>query len=341
VSRGVWRVASCLLVVSVTCWADEQARYELDYAAEPLCPSRAAFERLVESQLAEFDDISRTIQARAVVRFRRSGAEVVGRFDLERDDGTRSSRELASSSCEEAANALAFVLALALGGREATSDASPHEANRQPQAAPSAPTSLPTLQQPRADSDLVPALPRPAWRWRFDGGVQLGARAGVGPSWTAVEAGFLGLRGDHEARWGMRLRLGVLRAQPIRHADSAGATTFEWLAGRVEGCASRVLVEAVAVAPCLVGHVGQLTAIGEPEALPGATGDSVASLWLEGGGALRLEWHVVQGLSVEAHGEALLPLTRYRFAFDRPDTPVYRVPRVAAGAFLGLAAHFP
>lgn len=341
VSRGVWRAAACVLAVSGTCWADEPARYELDYVAEPPCPSRADFERMVESQLVEFGDISRTIQARAAVRFRRSEVGTVGRFELEREDGTRSSRELVSASCEQAANALAFVLALALGGREIAEDTTSAGASPAPEAEPSAPPSGPILLQPRAGADVAPARFRPAWRWRFDGGVQLGARSGVGPSWTAVEAGFLGLRGEHQARWGTRLRLGVLRGQPIRHSDRAGATTFEWLAGRVEGCASRLLFEAFTVAPCLASHIGQLTAIGDPEALPGASGDRVANLWLEAGSALRLEWHVIPALSIELHGEALLPLTRYRFAFDGPDTPVYRIPSVAAGAYLGLAAHFP
>jgi hypothetical protein len=341
VSLGVWRTAACVLAVSSTGWASGPARYELDYAADPSCPSRADFEELVEAQLAEFGDSAATIQARAVVRFRHSESGVVGQFSLERQNGAQSSRELQSKSCEQAASALAFVLALALGGREASPVDESVVALRLPETAAPEPPSLPTRTRPRAEADSAPELARPVWRWRFDGGVQMGARSGLGPSWTLVETGFLGLRAEQEGRWGTRLRLAVLRGQPIRHADLAGATTFKWLAGRVEGCASRVLFRPITVAPCLASHIGQFTAIGEPEALPGASGERVASVWVEAVLALRFEWLVLQGLSVEAHGEALMPLTRYRFAFDRPDTPVYRVPGAAAAAFLGLAAHFP
>src|SRR5687768_14077605 len=87
------------------------------------------------------------LRGRAAVRFRRSEAGTVGRFDLEREDGTRSSRELASASCEQAANALAFVLALALGGREIAGDTTPAGASPVPEAEPGAPPSAPSLLQ--------------------------------------------------------------------------------------------------------------------------------------------------------------------------------------------------
>jgi len=325
--RGLQAAASgCLLAMSASGLASEPARYELDYSAEAACPSLAAFEQLVQAQLAEFGDASRTIQARAIVRFRSSPAGAVGRFDLERQDGSRSSRQLESTSCEEAATALAFVLALALGGREAAPAGSASQPPLEAQLAPEPPA--PTADRPRTAADVAPV--RASWHWRFGVGVQLGARSGVGPSVTPVGGGVIALR------------IAFLRAQPITYSDDAGTSSFKWLAGRVEGCLwSARFFAALSASPCLTSQVGRLTVTGEPEALPGAAGGSAAKLWLEAGGALRLELRVVKSLSIEAQGEALVPFTRYRFAFDRPDTLVYQVPPLAAGAFLGLAAHFP
>ena len=330
-----------VLLMSAPCWAGEPARFDLEYTAEAPCPDRQAFEQLVQTQLAEAGGASPAIPARASVEFRRSAAGMIGRFDLVRRGGSRSSRELESASCDEAATALAFVLALALSGRTAPDvDSSPSQPAKAPQlvATPSAPAA--DRQRPGTDPDQ--AQISSSWRWRFGLGVQLGARPGVGPSFTPVEAAVIALSGKHPRSWNLGVRIGFLRGQPITHSAVAGDSTFKWLAGRVEGCFwSAALSRALSVTPCISTHVGQLTVVGTPEPLPGARGRRAAGLWLEAGGALRLELQVVNGLSLEMQGEALAPVTRYQFAFDRPDTNVYRVPALAAYGCFGLVAHFP
>jgi hypothetical protein len=294
----------------------------------------------MQTQLAEAGDAWLTIQARASVAFRRSAAGTTGRFDLVRPDGSRSSRELESASCDEAATALAFVLALALSGRAAPDlESSP----RQPaSAAPLVATPVaPTVDRPRPGTAPDRTESSSPWRWRFGLGVQLGARSGVGPSFTPVEAAAIALRGKHQRSWDLGVRIGLLRSQPITHSDAVGDTTFKWLAGRVEGCLGTALAPGLTVTPCISGHLGQLTVVGAPAPLPGATGRRAAGLWLEAGGAVRLDLQLVEGLSLEVQGEALAPLTRYQFAFDRPDTNVYRVPALATYACFGLIAHFP
>jgi hypothetical protein len=329
-----------VLLLSAPARAHGAQRWTLEYAAEASCPDRQAFEQLVQTQLAESGAASATIRARVGVGFRRSGAGMIGRFDLVRPDGSRSSRELESASCDEAATALAFVLALALSGRGAADvDSSPGQ--------PPAVTPLGTVPSvPVADRPVVtePAQGRigSPWRWRFGVGVQLGARSGVGPRWTPVEAAVLALRGQHSHSWDVGLRIGFLRGQPISHSDPAGDSSFRWLAGRVEAClGGAALSRSLRVMPCLSTHMGQLTVVGAPQPLPGAEGRSATGLWLEAGGALRLELQLVEGLFLEMQGEALAPLTRYRFAFDRPDTNVYRVPPLAAYGGFGLVTHFP
>lgn len=332
-----------LLLVSTSGSADEPARFELEYTADAPCPDRRAFEQLLHAQLAESGDASAIVKARVIVRFRRSAAaRMVARFDLVRQDGSRSSRELESASCDEAATALAFVLALALSGRDFPAEADTN-ASPPPAAAPIVAVPPPSAAAPRhsgsaSDRERV----RDAWRWRFGIGVQLGARSGVGPRFTPVEAAVVALRANHPGPWDLSLRLAFLRGQPIAHSAAAGDSTFEWLAGRVEGCFwSAALAPSLTATPCASTHVGQLTAVGAPTPLPGARGRRAAGLWLEAGGGLRFELELVKFLSLELQGEALVPLIRYRFAFDRPDTGVYRVPPLAAYALLGLVAHFP
>jgi hypothetical protein len=172
--------------------------------------------------------------------------------------------------------------------------------------------------------------------------VQLGVRSGVGPRFTPVEAALVTLRAKHPNPWDLGLRIAVLRSQSIAQSDAAGDSTFDWLAGRVEGCFwSATLAPALSATPCVSTQIGQLTVVGAPEPLPGATGRRAATLWLEAGGGVRLELQLLEALSLELQGEALVPLTRYRFAFDRPDTHVYQVPALAASALFGLVAHFP
>jgi hypothetical protein len=332
-------------LLSAPSWAAEPQRLELDYTAQASCPDARAFEQLVRSQLAESGETSAISPARARVGFRRSKAGVVGRFELVRQDGSGSSRELEAASCDEAASALAFVLALALSGRGAPDlDSSPGQA---PVAAPRvmAP-SAPAADQPRPGDaergDAERGQVDSSWHWRLGLGFQLGVRSGVAPRLTPVEAALLSLRRQHHASWGLGVRIGLVRGQPITYSNAAGDSTFKWLAARIDGCVwSAALSRFLVVTPCVLTHVGQLTVVGDPEPLPGAAGRRAAAAWIEAGAAVRLEMVLVKTLSLEAQGEALLPLKRYRFAFDRPDTNVYQVPPLAAHASLGLVVHFP
>ena len=87
-------------------------------------------------------------------------------------------------------------------------------------------------------------------------------------------------------------------------------------------------------------HLGRLRAAGQPNGELGSARSS-ARVWLDAVFLLRLEFAATRWLSVQAQGEGLVPLTRYEFAFDAPDTPIYQSPRAAAGAFIGLGARFP
>jgi hypothetical protein len=168
-------------------------------------------------------------------------------------------------------------------------------------------------------------------------------RWGLGPIWTFVETGSLEVFERvtrHEFRWDVRASLS--RSKTIRRIDRVGVTDFSWLAGALEICPLQLSrLQPLSVMPCLGAHVGEIRAKGEPTAKPGAQGRDTHDVWFDGFGDLRLELRALRVLSLQAEAQLLLPATRYRFAFDSPDTTVYRVPVVSGAAFLGLAVHFP
>lgn len=332
------------LMVSVACYLHpspcqaEAPQYALEYAADPTCPGRAQFEGLIsyylESELP-------APGARVQVGLSEGDAGARGSLTLERADGTRYTRELGAATCQEVAPAVAFVLAYALAGREAE------------QAAPStAPITEPTTVQPSAATSSLsttevtdrgpPSNRRAGSSWRFGVGVALGARTGLGPIWTTVEAARVEARRERdEDPLVLAFVASLLRDETITRIDRNGTTTFAWLAGRLDFCPVRLELQAwLSLLPCGGAHLGRLLATGEPLRGSGARGREVSKLWADAVLATRLELRLWRVLALEAQGELVVPLTTYRFAFDNPDTPVYQVPHVAAAGFVGLAVHF-
>jgi hypothetical protein len=318
----------------------------LDYVADAGCPERATFTALVQAQLDEAREPTPAARAHASVRLRLQASGATASFDLSRDAGAHYGRELTGDSCEEAAQGLAFVLAYALGGGD-PQDA-PLPATSPPGAAPEAapkarePAPEPVTTSPRASRPTPAATKARRSRWRVGVGVQLGARTGLGPIWTPLESGLLDVRLGGAGVVAPALRAAVVRAEPITRIDRWGSTEFSWLAARLEGCPLQLpLVAQLQLLPCIGAHLGRITAVGQPSGTPSAQGRRARELWLDAVGAVRLELSLLRVLLLEAQGEALVPFTPYRFAFDNPDTFVYQVPSLAFAASVGLGAHFP
>ena len=302
----------------------------------------------VQAQLAEARETTPGATARATVSLRRNAAGATGSFELTRGDGSRYLRELSAESCDAAAQGLAFVLAYALGGGEPEAAPVPElDGQSAPAAAPTvAPAPTPAL-APVAAPTPAPApppqlasAPRPTWRYGL--AAQLGARTGLGPIWTPVEVGVLDVRRTGRSAFEPVLRAGVAHGEPIMRVERVGSTRFSWLGARIEVCPVQLrMLGTLRLLPCAGAHVGRLVAVGQPSAGVGGQGRRANTPWLDGLGGLRLELELLRVLEVEAQGELLLPFTRYRFAFDNPETPVYQVPGLAFAGFLGLGMHFP
>ena len=229
------------------------------------------------------------------------------------------------------AHALAFVLALTLTAKEPSPPVPP------------AVVPPPVVPPPMIAPPRVPEKPVPKQRspWDYGVGLQLGARAGLAPEWALVEAAFLEARRTSPGPFGFSARLAFMRAPSVAHTVASGTTEFAWWAARLEGCPVRLrLLEPVALLPCAGMHIGRLTATGKPSPEFGE-GQEVTHTWVDGFAGLRLEVSLLRWLSLQAQAELLVPITRFQYVFENPETPIYQVPAVAGGALAGVELRFP
>jgi len=347
VSRALTRLilfgVCAALLGSATARAND-ATYELTYEAERECPSREDFQIMVRTQLAESHELSAGAAPRVAVQFAAAGAGFTGRFELAWDETTRVTRELRAATCSEVAPALAFVLALALGKRPSAQAQTGNDTPPPPVRATlrrPARTTPPARPTEHTRARPFPQLTRTP-TWAFGAGSELGLRWGLGPIWTFVESASVEAF-ERSPRRGVRwnVRASLSRSETISRVDRVGTTDFGWLAGGLELCPLQLSpVERLSAWPCAGIHLGEIRAQGRPAANAGAQGRDARAVWLDSFGELRFELGILPPLLLRAEGQLFVPLTRYRFAFDSPDTLVYRIPPVSGALFLGLVVHF-
>ena len=315
---------------------------DLRYEADAACPDLPAFSAILREKLraAGIDALSAPLP-RLQVGLRAIDSGFAGELQLRRADGTQYDREVLGASCAEVANALAFVLALALGVDDSAAIAA-EPPNTSPEPPPLAAPVSPAQKIPTpAAAPRPPEPPRHPVRslWTFGGGVELGARAGLAPSSALVESAFLEARRASSSPFGLSLRAAFENMPTVSLSTVHGATEFSWRAARLEACPVRLrLLDPLALEPCAGLHLGQVQGSGRP--VGNGTSRRQSKPWFDGLAALRLELAVTRGLTVHVEGQALLPFTRYLFAFDGPSTSVYQVPELASAGFVGLAGHF-
>jgi hypothetical protein len=320
-----------VMCLAKTSFASGESPLQLDYREEMSCPDRAAFLELLQGRTPK-SNMAGAAGARATVRLSRDASGFVGRLDLERPDGTTYQRDVGGTTCSEVANALSFVLALALGAKD-PGQAEPTAAA--PPAAASAP--VPPAAAPLAVRAVPSSEPSPRSKslWRLGVGTQFGVRSGLAPNWTTLEAGFVEARRLSATPFTLSLRGSIERAQTVTTVVS----DFSWTAGQLEACPARLRVfDPVTLVPCVAGHAGVLRAVGHPADGQGRTQSKV---WLDGLADLRLEARLLRGLSLQLQGELIVPFTAYDFRFDGSGAAVYKVANIAAASLLGLAAQFP
>ena len=309
----------------------ERAPIAIAYDAGPDCPTVEEFVRKVAQRAENVDVVpSNSPAAQVHVQLHPSGNIVMGRLELRRESGAYV-RELVGSSCDEAASALAFVLAQTLLPDRA-SDATPDSAV-EPGIVESTRTVIPPTTIERPPAPAVGAAALLDW-WA---GAEAGLRRAPVPIWMIKEAVFIELRLGRTAGLVPSLELGVVHSGPASITTTPDWTAqVTWLAGRVAICPARIgLGSRVFVVPCIGTHVGGFWTSGTPLGGRGE-GRSATAPWVDGMAALRLDVQASDAVSLRLGFEAIAVISRYDLVFDNPNTVAFQMPTTTGAASVGV-----
>jgi len=308
--------------------ADATEPIRIEYRAEAGCPSadefnRQVFRRTSSARLATSGDTARTF----IVNIERRGNRLAGNLVIRQADGTTESREVAGPGCKEVATVLALATALAIDPQ--ASLAPEPEAERAPEPEPppvelvaSPPSDAPAKVPPPNDREPMAA----AWI------------IGVGPALEAAIAPRVAFGGSLELAWRPRGRgpvssVGVetiyLRT-PV-HEGAGASSAFQFVYAKPSACSVALgWQKGSGLAPCVGVELGAVTGSGSD--IPHTS--TRTRVWSAVDLGLRLFQTLGESWFLAAEGTVVLPITRYKFVFLNPDTPVYSVPAAAAGASL-------
>jgi hypothetical protein len=320
-----------LLLTPVAAARAQEVSRGLSYQADPSCLDERAFATLVleHTPAADLSPLD-PAHAGVVVVLRATEDMFVGQLQIRRRDGTRFGREVRDASCTEVAQAIAFIVGLALSGQAENAPPEP------PPPAPPAPAR--TAPAPVAPPDAAPVQTPPQLGFGF--GAAIGARSGIAPTWALTESAAIEARSLAKVTLAPSFRLAVLHAGTVTVDSGVGTTDFSLIAGRAAGCPLRLpLTSGIDLLPCLGVDVGSIGASGQPATPQGSSADT-RSVWVDIFASLRPQFRLVGPLYAELEAELVVPLTTYQFAFD-PGTNVYRVPTLAAAGSAGLFLLFP
>ncbi len=337
------RVTAAVLLGSIT-WAEfasAQSEEPIHLAYESLspCPSQPAFEQAVRQRTRSWTAVAKAVAHRTFsVSLSNNGASWTGRLQVDSHGQAPSTRTVAGDSCEEVAEAMALVVAVAIDPRATLSVAEP-EAQTEPAAmsvreAEQEPVveAEPRVEVVRKPPDVPTA---PSSRWRAALGAQVALQQGQAPGilWTLPP--FLELHLEGPSAPDPVLRLSVGRGAD-EEASAQGATArFTWTFARAEACAAWD-AGVLRLVPCVMAEGGALRGAGEGVDSPRAETRPWFVLGLVGRG----QWFLTPGLFLEAQGSLGAPLVRDRFYLE-PNATVHDVPFLTWGGAVGLGAHFP
>ena len=316
--------------------AFSRASFALDAATEPIrieyradqgarCPSAREFAGQVFARTGRARPASESEPARTfIVELRREGARVRGTLVVDETGGPSMARQVTGSECDHVASVLALATALAIDPR---AELQPHE-NLEP-VRPSPPSEAP----PKA-----PEMPHKGGDdgWSARASIGVAVAFGFAPHPSLGPTAMLALRRDRapvleEVGLGFTFRTGA--AELVRGARA----DFHFYVARPTLCFRGIEIAGpLHVAPCLVFEAGAVTGVGSD--LPIAS--RATRFWAAAEVLLRLEYPLPAGFFVNLEGGGVLPLTRYRFVFRNPDTPVHEVPVVTAEVALRVGASF-
>lgn len=335
---------------------ERQEPIRLTYVAAAGCPDEAYFEARVQARtprarFAQDDEDARRFDVALEADPRWSGVVTVRGAE-----GVIGRRHVRAPTCEEAADALALIVALAVDPRAALS-VDPPAIPGPPAAQSSTPVAPPPATAPLAGTPpepsppasaaeevgadagatdaarALPAGPRPhaAAVGGFFAGADFVASQGVAPDVLFAASPYAGWRGAPGDAFEASVRAAFVRAGTGALDVPPGTATFTLTAGRLDACASVPAKGALRAAACARLEAGELEVAGGAIDLS----QTARRFWLAAGPVLRPEWAFVEPFFVEAEGALLLRATIDHFFF-LPQTNVYQVPLIGLSGGVGI-----
>jgi hypothetical protein len=245
---------------------------------------------------------------------------IAGELWVEQPDGRATQRRIRAPSCEQAADALALVLVLALDPSAVIATPGPPPIPL-PRAAPAVPA------PPAPDAPVTPHI---AWAIDAGGWVIRGPAPRLMPG---AALGALVAR-DGAGLWSPALALSWLHAGSGELAEPGGTAAFTLEAAILDLCPVRLARWRVEARACASALVGRLAAAGSNTYAPAAAQRPFAA----SGAGLRVAVALPHHLQLSGRLEADAPWHRDAFAFS--PTVFHRAAAVTLAAGLSLGVRF-
>lgn len=304
----------------------------LRYEAPTSCPTRDQFREAVTRRLGhgvDFDD--EHSGSVASVRIATTDTGATAEVSFESPGVAANLREFATSSCNEAVEAAALVVALIIDPAIATP--ATRDGDRSAQSAAVEPASAPRVHVTESPGPRrAPPSPPPApavVHSPLTVGPAVALELGIAPNTLLAGGVRLGFdpRPDRWGAWSPQFSLSALAARTGVMSPSAELGTFTWISSQLDGCSSKWRVSsALSFRPCVSAQLGVLAARGNDAAI--SRPSTATRPWASIGAIPTLSWHlhpVEFGFGVGARAA----LTPYEFIFENPLRNVYTVSKLS------------
>jgi hypothetical protein len=343
--------------------ADQGESIRLEYHASAGCPDRPAFVARVHRKTRRARFVEAGEPGRIFTVDVEAGPPSAGRVTVTAPEGASAARAVQAGSCEEVADALALMLALAVDPQAAATAASgptptapssppvpPSDGNVEPPpATPLVPSTAALPPPPRPTphesprpvdepaEDELPHVPPPGQQrgQRLFVGADFAAATGVSPTTLLGAAPFVGYRGSSIGWLAPSIRATFLHAGTGNLTVDGGQAQFTWNVGRLDGCFVAWPTHALRLGLCARVEAGVLDVSGSAIAAPQTKHNG----WVAAGPVGHVEWTVLGPLFLDAQAGPIFRVTNDRFYFQ-PNTTAYQVPIVALDAEAGVGVHF-
>jgi hypothetical protein len=322
----------------------------LDYRADEGCPGAAWFfaqveERTARARLASTSEPGRTF----VVTLTRSRAGTVGKLAIQEAQRITVARELTGEQCRDVASALALATALAIdplaaiapigdsgrsaGASEPSRDRVPAKSATERQAQSNLAASPPPAEQDRAAGARARAA---GWDWRAGAGVVFAS--GLAPRLSLGGVGFVERGTPDAVAIVSAIRISAFALQAPDHSVQSAFASFRFFVLRPELCSLQLRIGAALTAvPCIAVDLGLVSASGSSIETP----RDDERFWAAGVVEGRSRYAISRTWFAQVDLGLVFPLTRHRYYFRDPDTPIHEIPPITVMGSAGVGVAFP